>query len=98
MAVTAAIMCLYLFVFATEMQTPYGGGETLMIVSITSGVLAFVILIAMACITSLQRLTRYLHNPFPTTKIVNHVNYYYLTLYLMMNIYMCSKIFTYSHT
>ena len=74
MAVTAAIMCLYLFVFATEMQTPYGGGETLMIVSITSGVLAFVILIAMACITSLQRLTRYLHNPFPTTKIVNRVN------------------------
>merc|ERR1719378_1363363 len=50
-------MCLYLFVFATEMQTPYGGGETLMIVSITSGVLAFVILIAMACITSLQRKT-----------------------------------------
>merc|ERR1712198_128665 len=50
-------MCLYLFVFATEMQTPYGGRETLMIVSITSGVLAFVILIAMACITSLQRKT-----------------------------------------
>jgi len=57
MAVTAAIMCLYLFVFATEMQTPYGGRETLMIVSITCGVLAFVILIAMACITSLQRKT-----------------------------------------
>ena len=58
MTVTAAIMISYIYVVADQYlpyHSPSEGRMNLAIISITSGVLAIIILIAMTCVEALQK-------------------------------------------